>query len=92
MIVNKKRKSLPYWRSERKNGQPSTSINHVQFFTKYSNRLTDKLLRKHSKVNLDLDDLKKARNPRMTQRATKQVPVVFLWCDRRKVAFATLDF
>ena len=75
-----------------KNGQPSTTINHIQFFTKQCNRLTYKLLSKHCKVNLDLDDLRKARNAGMTQRATERVPEFSLCCDRRQEAFATLGF
>ena len=77
-------KSLPYCRSERKSGQPSTTINHVHFFTKSCNRLTDKLLNKQCKVNLDLDALKKARNPRMTQRGSKQVPFFSRWCESKQ--------
>ena len=49
---------------------------------------SEKLLGKHCKVNLDLNDLKKARNPRLTQRATKQVSV--LWRDQRKETFVNL--
>ena len=56
-----------------KNGQPSTITNHVQFLTKYSKRLKDKPLSKHYRVNLDLDDLEKARYPQMTQSLTERV-------------------
>ena len=61
-------------------------------FTRYCNRLTDKHLSKHCKVNLDLDDLKKATNPRMTQRTSEQVPVFSLRCNCRRKAFAALGF
>ena len=68
-----------------------TTINHVQFLTKYCNTLTDKPVSKHYRINLDLDDLNKARYPRMTQRATKRVPVLFMWCDRGQEAFVNVD-
>ena len=78
------RKSLTYCRSQRKHGQPSTITNHVQFLTKYSKRLKDKPLCKHYRVNLDLDDLKKARYPRMPQWLTERVLMFSLCCYRRK--------
>ena len=68
-----------------------TTINHVQFLTKYCNTLTDKPVSKHYRINLDLDDLNKARYPRMTQRATKRVPVLFMLCDRGQEAFVNVD-
>ena len=40
---------------------------------------------------LKMDDLNKARYPRMTQRATKRVPVLFMWCDRGQEAFVNVD-
>ena len=77
-------KSLTYCRSQRKHGQPSTITNHVQFLTKYSKRLKDKPLSKHYRVNLDLDDLKKARYPRMPQRLTERVLMFSLCCYGRQ--------
>ena len=68
-----------------------TPINHVQFLTKYCNTLTDKPVSKHYRINLDLEDLNKARYPQMTQRATKRVPVLFMWCDRGQEAFVNVD-
>ena len=38
-----------------------------------------------------MDDLNKARYPQMTQRATKRVPVLFMWCDRGQEAFVNVD-
>ena len=61
------------------------------FFKKSSNTVTDKPVSKHYRINLDLDDLNKARYPRMTQRATKRVPVLFMWCDRAQEAFVNVD-
>ena len=78
------RKSLTYCHSQRKHGQPLTITNHVQFLTKYSKRLKDKPLSKHYRVNLDLDDLKKARYPRMPQRLTERVLMFSLCCYRRQ--------
>ena len=66
--------------SMRKNGHPLKTINHHIFLTKYSNRLTDQRLSKHYNVKLDLDDLKKARYLRNTERATKRVSVLSLCC------------
>ena len=73
-----------------KNGQPSTITNHVQFLTKYSKRLKDKPLSKHYRVNLDLDDLEKARYPQMTQSLTKRVLMFSLCCYRRQETFVNL--
>ena len=72
------------------NGQPSTIVNHVQFLTKYSKRLADKLLSKHYRVNQDLEDLKKARNPRMSQRLNEWVSILSLCCYRRQETFVNL--
>ena len=58
--------------------------NHVQFLTKYSKRLKDKPLSKHYRVNLDPDDLIKARYPRMPQRLTERVLMFSLCCYRRQ--------
>ena len=38
-----------------------------------------------------MDDLNRATYPRMTQRATKRVPVLFMWCDRGQEAFVNVD-
>ena len=73
-----------------KNGQPSTITNHVQFLTKYSKRLKDKPLSKHYRVNLDLDDLEKARYPQMTQSLTERVLMFSLCCYRRQETFVNL--
>ena len=51
----------------------------------------DKPLGKYYRLNLDLDDLKKAKNPRMTQTATERVPLLSTWCDRRRETFVNLD-
>ena len=53
--------------------------------------ITDKPLSKHYSDNLDLDGLKKARNLRMTQRPTKRLPVLCMWCHRRQEEFVNLD-
>ena len=84
------RKYLPYCRSQRKNGQPSTITNHVQFLTKYSKRLKDKPFSKHYRVNLDLDDPKNTRYPRMTKRLTERVLMFSLCCYRRQETFVNL--
>lgn len=81
---------MPYCRSQRKNGQHSTITNHVQFLTKYSKRLKDKPLSKHYRVNLDLDDLEKARYPHMTQSLTERVLMFSLCCYRRQETFVNL--
>ena len=73
-----------------KNGQPSTITNHLQFLTKYSKRLKDKPLSKHYRVNLDLDDLEKARYPQMTQSLTERVLMFSLCCYRRQETFVNL--
>ena len=39
----------------------TVSLKSRSILTKYSNRLTDKPLSKHSRVNLELDGLKKAK-------------------------------
>ena len=72
------RKSLPYYSSQRKNGQPSKAVTQVQFLTKCSNTLKDQPLSKHHRVNLDLDGLRKPRYPRMTKTLTKGVWVFSL--------------
>ena len=59
----------------------------MNFFTKYSNRLTVQQLRKHYRVDLDLDGFRKARYPRITKTATKRVSVLYLWCDQRQETF-----
>ena len=84
------RKSLPYYRSLRKNGHPLKTINHDQFLAKYSNRRADQPLGKHYMVKLDLDGLRKARYPRITKRATKRVSVLSLCCDQRQEMFVNL--
>ena len=66
------------------------TINHDQFLTKYSNRLTDQPLSKHYRVKLDLDGLRKARYPRITKRATKRSSVLCLCCDQRQETFVNL--
>ena len=58
--------------------------------TKYSNRLTEKPLSKHYRVNLDLDGLKKPRNPRMTQRLNQRVSILSLCCYHRQEPFRNL--
>ena len=68
---------MTYCRSQRKHGQPSTITNHLQFLTKYSKRLKDKPFSKHYRINLDLDDLKKARYPRIPQRLTERLLMCF---------------
>ena len=49
-------------------------------------------IRDSYRINLDMDDLNKARYPQMTQRATKRVPVLFMWCDRGQEAIVNFDF
>ena len=66
------------------------TINHDQFLSKYSNRLTDQPLSKHYRVKLDLDGLRKARYPRITKRGTKRVSVLSLCCDQRQETFVNL--
>ena len=66
------------------------AINHDQFLTKYSKRLTDQLLSKHSRVKLVLDGLREARYPRITKRGTKRVSVLSLCCDQRQEMFVSL--
>ena len=90
IVARDVRKYLPYCRSQRKHGQPSTITNHVQFLTKYSKRLKDKPLSKHYRVNLDLDDLEKARYPQMTQSLTERVLMFSLCCYRRQETFVNL--
>ena len=84
------RKSLPYQGSLRKNGHPLKTINHDQFWTKYSDTLTDQPLSKRYRVKLDLDGLRKARYPRITKRATKRMSVLSLCCDQRQQTFVNL--
>ena len=72
-------------------GQPSTTMNYVQFITKYSKTLTDKPLSKHQRDKFDVDVLKKPRNPRMTQRATERVPILSIWWDPKQEKFVNLD-
>ena len=57
----------------------------------FDNYKSRSIFNKHYRINLDLDDLNKARYPRMTQRATKRVPVLFMWCDRGQEAFVNVD-
>ena len=76
--------------SLRKDGHPLESINHHQFLTKYSNRLTDQPLSKHYRVKLDLDGLRKTKYPRITKTATKRVSVLSLCCDQRQETFVSL--
>ena len=66
------------------------TINHDQFLTKYSNRLTDQPLSKHYRVKLDLDGLRKARYPRITKTATKRVSVLSRCCEQRQETFVNL--
>ncbi|XP_015747518.1 PREDICTED: deoxyribonuclease-1-like [Acropora digitifera] len=61
------------------------------YIVRFQSSFTDKPVSKQYRINLDLDDLNKARYPRMTQRATKRVPVLFMWCDRGQEA-CSLDF
>ena len=84
------RKSLSYERSLKKNGHPIKTINHHQFLTKYSNRLTDQPLRKHFRVKLDLDGLTTARYPRIAKRATKRVSGLSCCCVQRQQTFVKL--
>ena len=44
-----------------------------------------------TKVRVDLDDLNKARNPWMTQRATKRLQVLPMWCDPKQEKFVNRD-
>ena len=73
-----------------KNGHPLKTINHDQFLTKYSDRLTDQPLSKHYRVKLDLDGLRKARYPRITKTATKRVSVLSLCCEQGQEMFVNL--
>ena len=40
---------------------------------------------------MDLDDLNKVRNPRILQRATKQIQVLPTWCGPKQEKFVNLD-
>ena len=42
-------------------------------------------------LNIDLDDLNKARNPTMTQRATKRLHLLPTLCDPKQEKFVNLD-
>ena len=66
------------------------TINHDQFLSKYSNRLTDQPLSKHYRVKLDLDGLRKAKYLRIKKRRTKRVSVLSLCCDPRQETFVNL--
>ena len=68
----------------------SCAYHYYQFLAKYSNRLTDKPLRKHFRVKLDLDGVRKARYPRITKRATKRVSGLSCFCDQSQEAFVNL--
>ena len=47
-------------------------------------------IRKHFRVKLDLDGLRKARYPRITKRATKRVSGLSFGCDQRQETFVNL--
>ena len=68
----------------------TVNLKSRSILTKYSNRLTDKPLSKHSRVNLDLDGLQKPRNPRMTQRFNQRVSILTLCCYHRQETFVNL--
>ena len=68
----------------------TANLKSRSILTKYSNRLTDKPLSKHSRVNLDLDGLQKPRNPRMTQRFNQRVSILSLCCYHRQETFVNL--
>ena len=63
---------------------------HHQLLTKYSKRLRDQPLRKHFRVKVDLDGLRKARYPRITKRATKRVSGFSCSVDQRQGTFVNL--
>ena len=88
MIVDKRQYAiLPFPKKKRStfNNYKSRSI-----LTKYSKRRKDKTLSKHYRVNLDLDDLEKARYPQMTQSLTERALMFSLCCYRRQETFVNL--
>ena len=68
-------------RSLRKNGHPLKTINHHQFWTKYSNRLANQPLSKQYRIKLDLDGLREARSLRIYRESnqTSVGPFSLLW-------------
>ena len=66
------------------------NLKSLSILRKYSNRLTDKPLSKHYRVNQDLDCLKKPRNPQMTQRFNQRVSILSLCCYHRQETFVNL--
>ena len=68
----------------------TVNLKSRSILTKYSNRLTDKPLSKHYRVNIDLDGLKKPRNARMTQRFNQRVSILSLCCYHRQETFVNL--